>query len=73
MLPWITLSWSLIFIIVAAGLNWFGFTALAYVCILMAKILLLLSAVLFPISLWSFRRVPVTQLHKLAFSKQDKS
>jgi hypothetical protein len=63
MMPWITLSWSLIFIILAAGFSEVGYIALSIIFLRAAELLFLISIVIFPISLCRVRRFTIHPPH----------
>jgi uncharacterized membrane protein YtjA (UPF0391 family) len=63
MLPWIMLSWSIIFFILAIIANGMDFITLASGLLSIAKILFLISAILIPISLFYIRRTTGHHYH----------
>ena len=63
MLPWITLTWSIVFLVLALIANGMGFTMLTSGLLSIAKILFLLSAILIPTSLFSIRKTTFNRYH----------
>jgi uncharacterized membrane protein YtjA (UPF0391 family) len=63
MLPWITLTWSIIFLVLAIIANGMGFATITSGLLSIAKILFLLSAILIPMSLFSIRRTTFNRYH----------